>query len=312
MELSACIVVYNGAEEALRAAQTVLDCTRRHPLTLYLVDNASPDGSGQCLAKAAKDGTLHIRKGQKVEVLCRTENGGFGTGHNTVLSLLQSRVHFILNPDIQLTADTLSDLADWMAQHSGVVMARPALTFPDGRPQRLPLRRCSVRAMVYRQLPCLKFWAKYNERYLMADKDLTKPTEIEFCTGSFSAVDTAVFKAVGGFDEDYFMYVEGCRPDPEDAHPGQDVSGAPVHRHPCMAPRGAPQPEAFSVAAAQPAALFFQVGLCVVTPQSMPAALPAPSERGLLGGANARLKEFQNGFSGKFFGKAVLLAFCVI
>lgn len=208
MELSACIVVYNGADEALRAAQTVLDCTRRHPLTLYLVDNASPDGSGQCLAKAAKDGTLHIRKDQKVEVLCRTENGGFGTGHNTVLSLLQSRVHFILNPDIQLTADTLSDLADWMAQHSGVVMARPALTFPDGRPQRLPLRRCSVRAMVYRQLPCLKFWAKYNERYLMADKDLTKPTEIEFCTGSFSAVDTAVFKAVGGFDEDYFMYVE--------------------------------------------------------------------------------------------------------
>ena len=40
MELSACIVVYNGADEALRAAQTVLDCTRRHPLTLYLVDNA--------------------------------------------------------------------------------------------------------------------------------------------------------------------------------------------------------------------------------------------------------------------------------
>ena len=49
MELSACIVVYNGADEALRAAQTVLDCTRRHPLTLYLVDNASPDGSGQRL-----------------------------------------------------------------------------------------------------------------------------------------------------------------------------------------------------------------------------------------------------------------------
>ena len=32
--------------------------------------------------------------------------------------------------------------------------------------------------------------------------------EIEFCTGSFSAVRTAEFKAVGGFDEHYFMYVE--------------------------------------------------------------------------------------------------------
>ena len=208
MELSASIVVYNGAQEAIKAAQTVLDCTRRYPLTLYLVDNASPDGSGKRLTAAAKDGTLRTAPGQTVQVLCRLENGGFGTGHNTVLSLLHSRVHFILNPDIQLTADTLSDLADWMAAHPGVVMTRPGLTFPDGRPQQLPLRRCNVRAMVYRQLPCLRFWAKYNDRYLMADKDLTKPTEIEFCTGSFSAVDTAAFKAVDGFDEGYFMYVE--------------------------------------------------------------------------------------------------------
>ena len=71
-------------------------------------------------------------------------------------------MHFILNPDIQLTADTLSDLADWMAAHPGVVMTRPGLTFPDGRPQQLPLRRCNVRAMAYRQLPCLRFWAKYS------------------------------------------------------------------------------------------------------------------------------------------------------
>ena len=48
MELSACIVVYNGCDEALKAAQTVLQYTRRHPLTLYLVDNASPDGSCCC------------------------------------------------------------------------------------------------------------------------------------------------------------------------------------------------------------------------------------------------------------------------
>ena len=42
MKLSACIVVYNGYDEALKAAQTVLHCTRRYPVTLYLVDNASP------------------------------------------------------------------------------------------------------------------------------------------------------------------------------------------------------------------------------------------------------------------------------
>lgn len=208
MNLSACIVVYNGADEALHAAQTVLGFTRRYPLTLYLVDNASPDGSGTKLEQAARGGELRIWPGQKVEVRCRKENGGFGTGHNTVLPELTSDFHFILNPDIQLTADTLSDLADWMAARPDCVMARPSLVFPDGSAQRLPLRRCALRPMVYRQLPFLKFWAKYNERYLMADKDLTQPTEIEFCTGSFSAVRTAQFKQVGGFDEHYFMYVE--------------------------------------------------------------------------------------------------------
>lgn len=208
MDISACIVVYNGAEEAIRAAQSVLEHTRRHSLTLYLVDNASPDGSGQQLASALQNGSLRPRSGQQVQIRCLLKNGGFGAGHNSVLPELSSQVHFILNPDIQLTADTLSDLADWMVMHPGSVMARPALLFPDGTPQRLPLRRCNVRAMVYRQLPCLKFWAKYNAQYLMADKDLSRPTQIQFCTGSFSAVDTAAFRAVGGFDESYFMYVE--------------------------------------------------------------------------------------------------------
>ena len=70
MELSACIVVYNGCDEALKAAQTVLQYTRRHPLTLYLVDNASPDGSGARLEAAVKGGALSTQPGQKVEVRC--------------------------------------------------------------------------------------------------------------------------------------------------------------------------------------------------------------------------------------------------
>ena len=58
MTLSACIVVYNGYDEVLKAAQTVLQFTRRYPLTLYLVDNASPDGSGPRLEQAVREGLL--------------------------------------------------------------------------------------------------------------------------------------------------------------------------------------------------------------------------------------------------------------
>ena len=64
MKLSACIVVYNGYDEALKAAQTVLHCTRRYPVTLYLVDNASPDGSGKKLEQAVADGLLAAGPGK--------------------------------------------------------------------------------------------------------------------------------------------------------------------------------------------------------------------------------------------------------
>ena len=123
-------VVYNGCDEALKAAQTVLQYTRRHPLTLYLVDNASPDGSGARLEAAVKGGTLSTSPARKSRCAAARENGGFGTGHNTVLPELTSDYHFILNPDIQLTADTLSDLADWMAAHPDAVMAPAGAALP--------------------------------------------------------------------------------------------------------------------------------------------------------------------------------------
>ena len=77
MELSACIVVYNGAGEAIRAAQTVLDCTRRYPLTLYLVDNASPDGSGQKLEAALHSGLLAAGEGLRRSVWFAARQAGY-------------------------------------------------------------------------------------------------------------------------------------------------------------------------------------------------------------------------------------------
>ena len=206
--LSASIVVYTGAPEAMTAAQSVLKYTRRYDLTLYLIDNASPDGSGEVLERALERGVLSCRPNQHVEVIRSFENRGFGSGHNLVRDDLTSDYHFILNPDILIESDVLSDMADWMEGHPYAVMARPGLRFPSGEVQVLPLRRCSVRALVYRQLPFLKFWKKYNDRYVMADVDLTVPTRIEFCTGSFAMLRTRVFQKIGGFDEKYFMYVE--------------------------------------------------------------------------------------------------------
>ena len=206
--LSAAIVVYNGAEEALAAAASVLLYTRKYPLNLYLIDNASPDGSGKKMQELVQAGALCCGPQQKIQVICSPANRGFGSGHNLVLDKIDSDYHFILNPDILVHDDILSHMADWMEQHPQAVMARPSLKFPDGQMQVLPLRRCSALALVYRQMNWLFFLKGFNDHYVMADEDLFQPTEIEFCTGSFAMLRTAVFKEIGGFDEGYFMYVE--------------------------------------------------------------------------------------------------------
>ena len=196
--ISACIVSYGGFDEVCAAVRSILAQCKGADLTLYLVDNASPDGTGERLA--AQDFGPHV------QVICLPENKGFGAGHNAVLPLLTSDYHFVINPDITLHEPVMENICAWLDGHPEAVMATPRMFFPDGREQILPKRKPNVLGLLARQgVPGLK---KFGDRYAMLDEDLSKPTPIEFCTGSFFCIRTETFRKIGGFDEGYFMYVE--------------------------------------------------------------------------------------------------------
>lgn len=203
-KISACIVAYCDYEEVCAAVRSVLAHTPSPEFRLFVMDNASPDGCGQQLA--AED-----FGDDRVTVHCLPENLGFGKGHNSVIPELDSDVHFILNPDILLQDDVLTGMAQWLLDHPGVVMATPQLYFPDGRIQNLPRRKPTPWLLLARQLADRmpgSIFAKADAHYTMQDEDLSEARPIEFCTGSFAALRTDVFKQIGGFDPEYFMYVE--------------------------------------------------------------------------------------------------------
>lgn len=202
-KISACIVAYCDYAEVCDAVKSILALTPAPDFALYVVDNGSPDGCGKALADTDFNDS-------RVTVLPLPENLGFGRGHNAVLDRLQSEVHFILNPDIVLTENVLEPLAAWLLATPGAVMATPQLRYPDGRPQHLPRRKPTPWLLLARQL-APKFggaFQKADDHYTMQDEYLNTPREIEFCTGSFMAIRTDVFTKMGGFDPDYFMYVE--------------------------------------------------------------------------------------------------------
>lgn len=196
--VSASIVLYGEVEKARQCIDSLLRVTKGADLSLFVVDNASPDGAGEILEKEF---------GGRARFIFSKENVGFGKAHNKTLPFLQSDYHAVINPDILLKDDALSALCVFLQKNRDIVMATPRLYFPDGREQLVAKRRPTLMALLGRQLP-FRFLKKYEDYYLMKDRDLSQTQDITFCTGCFFVARTAVLKQIGGFDERYFLYVE--------------------------------------------------------------------------------------------------------
>ncbi len=189
--LSACIVTYNDGETAVSACKNVLNNTKKYPLRLYVTDNASADD------------TPDIISGLDLFLTRNIKNSGFGAAHNQVLNENMGKYHFVVNPDIEFSGDLISDMADFMEQNPDVVLCMPSIANEDGTVQYLPKKRPTAKRLFLG-----RFSDKIRNEYTMRDTPFDTVTDIDFCSGCFLCVRTEVFKALGGFDERFFMYLE--------------------------------------------------------------------------------------------------------
>ncbi len=190
--VSAAVVTYNDKGRVLETIKSVTENTKKYPLKFYVIDNASTDGTADFAEGLGQ--TAVIRNDQ---------NLGFGAAHNKVLSQEMGKYHFVINPDISFDTDVLSDMVDYFENHPDVVMAMPRILNPDGSEQKLPKERPT-----FKRLYLGRFSNKVRSGYVWADKEISEPTEINFCTGCFFCIRSDAFKKLCGFDERYFMYLE--------------------------------------------------------------------------------------------------------
>ena len=125
------------------------------------------------------------------------------------MDMLDSKYHFIINPDIFLTNDAVGEFIDYFESHDDVVMAVPKLVYEDGTEQFTPKLTPSVKYMMGGRLE--KFgnpFKRWRDEYTMRGKNVTEPVDCGFCSGCFICIRTDTFKSIGGFDERYFLYSE--------------------------------------------------------------------------------------------------------
>lgn len=198
-KVSAAIVTYNNEDKIEKTVDSILSATKNCELSFYISDNNSGDRTVALLEQ----------KFPSLAILRNAENRGFGWAHNQVLPYLDSKYHAIINPDILLEEDALSELSSYLDEHEDVVMVTPKILNPDRTEQFLPRRRPRFRYLIGGRFERFGgIFAKWRADYTMKNQNIQKPVEIEFCTGCFMLIRTEIFQKLGGFDDRFFMYFE--------------------------------------------------------------------------------------------------------
>ena len=216
--LSVSIVVYRSALKVLGETLSTLLSSVVHAAeqedlssaSVAVVLNAPADSDMTTLLQRYQaEAAAH---GVQVSIIEGHGNVGYGRGHNLAVLGATSDYHLILNPDVQLAADTLSEGLRFMAKNREIAALSPAVFEEDGRKQYACKRFPSVFDFLIRGFaPSVlkRLFAKRLAHYEMQDLSEQRPsTDIPIISGCFMLFRTQSLLAVNGFDERYFLYFE--------------------------------------------------------------------------------------------------------
>ncbi len=201
MDLSIIIVNYNVKEFLENLLNSIVPATVGIETEIFVIDNASSDGSKDIIEQ----------KFPHVKCVWNRENLGFAKANNIGLKMATGKNILLLNPDTILNENTLKVMISFMDNHAEVGMAGCKILNPDGTLQ-LACRRgfpgpwtsfCKVSGLS-NLFPQSRLFARYNLTY----RDENQSYEVDAISGSFMMIRKEVYDAIGGLDEDFFMYGE--------------------------------------------------------------------------------------------------------
>jgi len=142
-------------------------------------------------------------------------NIGYGAAHNLVLHGTGADHHLVLNPDIELAGDALTNAVRWLDARPEVGAVVPAVINPGGTPEFLCKRYPAVFDLALRGFApgfVRTLFRKRLARYELRDRidpASDKPVlDIPLMSGACMLVKRKAIDATGGFDPKFFLYFE--------------------------------------------------------------------------------------------------------
>jgi hypothetical protein len=200
MDLSIIIVTYRSRADIGACLASLREATTGVRAEIVVVDNASGDGTVE--AAGAEPG---------VRVLALPRNAGFGAGINRGLAVTSGRYVLWMNPDARLVGGSLAAVLAWMDARPDVGVAGGKILDPGGAVQRSARAFPSYGAALGHRYSLLTRWFPRNpfsRRYLREHATFEAVEPVDWVSGAFLLHRRAVSAALGGLDEQFFMYCE--------------------------------------------------------------------------------------------------------
>ncbi len=190
MRLAVIVLAWNHRAYTLACLRSLAQQTAPH--TVYVVDNASTDGTAEVVATAFP--TAHI--------LRNTANIGFAGGNNVGLAAAfaaDADAVLVLNNDTTLAPDALAELIAAAEAHPAAGIINPLILFAQP-PHRVWFAGADIGK-----------WTAHTPMQGHNAARTTLPTIIRpigRATGTAMLITRACYERIGGFDGALFMYYE--------------------------------------------------------------------------------------------------------
>ncbi len=199
-EASVIIVSYNTRDILRACLGSLYTAIGRRAIEVIVVDNASRDASADMVE----------REFPQAHLLRSTTNLGFAAANNLGFKSAQGRYVILLNPDAQVEADAFADAILRMDASPAVGMAGGRLVDGDGRDQpsarRFPslLNEVLVISGLAARFPRSRLFGRFDRTWA----DPAQPADVDWVPGAFAIMRHDALRAVGPFDERFFLYYE--------------------------------------------------------------------------------------------------------
>lgn len=196
-DVSVVIVSWNTRALTLACLASLPAAARAHTVEVWVVDNASTDGSVDAIRHTCPD----------VQVLANAGNLGFAAANNQGLARTSGRYVLLLNSDTVAPPGAIDTLVRFADAHPRAGVVGPRLVNPDGSyqsgPTPFPSFWTETLAVtgIGRRLISAAYPSVSSARALAAQ-------QADFVGGACMLARREAVDAVGGLDDGYFMYSE--------------------------------------------------------------------------------------------------------